>query len=334
MTQTNADVVRNSGSYGFQPVASLTVPDPGAHWRDINGLPMNMQYFYGSLRSADGDYWWPIRGFYTDRARFLHLSESKMGGDFTYATDGSNSYGGPVEHGERDGRWGVWTPDGEALMVVHDDKMEWNDGAELSITGDLVGPGLQFLVPDAEEGLGYTSRLFRARGTIKGVPVTGLVFHDSMHSPAGTDFIKSACISQLETAWVAFATEFEDGEIHAGHLIHGTEGFNVMIVHRTDGPALVAHDLVVEAELDGDPLDDAAFPTRISYTGGGETWVWEANDGGRCPLRHDLPKGHRWRQGWVHLAGETRSPKSTEALMETYNLRLVDTGALKSVASA
>jgi hypothetical protein len=102
-----------------------------------------------------------------------------------------------------------------------------------------------------------------------------------------------------------------------------------MIVHRTDGPPLIARDIDVVVELDGEPFDEKTFPTRVTYTGGGQTWVWEANEGGRCPIRHDLEKGHRWRQGWVHEAGETRKPVVTEALMETYNGRLLETGALK-----
>ena len=85
----------------------------------------------------------------------------------------------------------------------------------------------------------------------------------------------------------------------------------------------------MEAELDGEPDSESAYPVKLSYTGGGETWVWEANEGGRCPVRHDLPAGHRWRQGWVHHVDEKRRPKTTEALMETYNGRLVETGALR-----
>jgi len=318
-----------SGHFGFQAVATFIEPTASAHWSDVAGLEMNMQYFYGSVRSQAGDYWWPIRGFYTERARFLHLCESKIGGDFSYATDENSSYGGPVEHRHRDGRYEVVTPDGTALMAVDDCRMEWNDGSEVSMTGELVGPGLQFFNPDEDDPLLYTSRLFRAEGTIKGTPVTGLVFHDSMHSKPGRDFITGPVISKLETAWVAFATEFEDGEIHSGHLVHGTDGFNLMIVHRTDGPSLIARDIAVEAELDGEPMSDDAYPTRVSYTGGGETWVWEAVPGGRCPVRKDLPAGHRWRQGWAHHRDERRRPKTTEALMETSNGRLIDTGALR-----
>lgn len=323
------DHLNTSGHYGFQPVATFIEPAASAHWNDVAGIKMDMQYFYGSVRSEAGDYWWPIRGFYSDRARFLHLSESKIGGDFIYATDETSSYGGPVEHRHRDGRYEVVTPEGQTLMAVDDSRMAWNDGTELSMTGELVGPGLQFFTPDEDDPLGYTSRLFRATGTIKGIPVTGLVFHDSMHSKPGRQFMRGPVITKLEAAWVAFATEFEDGEVHSGHLVHGTEGFNLMIIHRTDGPSLIARDVVVEAELDGEPMSDDAFPAKVSYTGGGETWVWEAAPGGRCPLRKDLPAGHRWRQGWAHHVDEQRRPKTTEALMETYNGRLLDTGALR-----
>jgi len=150
-----------------------------------------------------------------------------------------------------------------------------------------------------------------------------------MYAKPGQHFLTGPLITKLEAAWVAFATEFEDGEVHAGHLIHGTEDFNLMVIHRTDGPSLVARDLEVEVELDGDTMAETTFPTKVTYTGGGETWVWEAAEGGRCPVRHDLPAGHRWRQGWAHHVDEKRRPKTTEALMETYNGRLIETGAVR-----
>ncbi len=324
--------VGTSGHFGFQPAAAVIQPTAAAHWDDIAGLSMDMQYFYGSVRSESGDYWWPIRGFYADHARYLHLSESKVGKDFTYATDESSSYGGPVEHRKNGSRYEVATPDGTALMAVDDSHMAWNDGTDLSMTGVLIGPALQFACVDEDDPFAYTSRLFKTTGTVKGVPVTGLVFHDSMHAKAGKHFLTGPLITRLEAAWVAFATEFEDGEIHAGHLIHGTEDFNLMIIHRTDGPSLIARDVDVNVELDGETMHESTFPTKVTYTGRGETWVWEAAEAGRCPVRKDLPAGHRWRQGWVHHVDEQRRPKTTEALMETYNERLVETGAVRTKA--
>ena len=162
MRNVVAQQLGTSGHYGFPMVGNLIEPAPEAHWDDVLGLTMNMEYFYGSVRSEAGDYWWPIRGCYTDRARFLHLCESKIGGDFTYATDETNSYGGPdrappLRRPLRSGE-----PDGEALMAVTETTMEWKDGADLHITGERVGAALQFHAVDEDDPLVYTSRLFKA----------------------------------------------------------------------------------------------------------------------------------------------------------------------------
>jgi hypothetical protein len=314
--------IRTHGRYGFQPVGGFIEPAAANHWTPIHGLPVAMEYAYGSLRAADGTYWWPIRGSYQEKARFLHLPESTPGTDFVYASEGDKAYTGPITHEERDGTWGVWLPDGTSLIATDGPTFHWNEGDALDIRGELVGDALQFYVPDANEPLVYTSRLFRGTGTIKGKPVTGLFFHDSMHMPEGMNFITSSYLTVLEAAWVAFATEFEDGNIHAGHLVWGTEGYAIMLVQRTDGPTLIARDLSVEVSFDD---NNPPFPSRVRYTGGGETWIWEAHpSGGRCPIRTDLPEGHRWIQGWVYREGETRKPVCTEALMETYNGRLAD----------
>lgn len=326
---TQPPPVRKFGQFGYAPVGAIIDPDPAPMWGDLHGIPMGMQYFYGSLRSPRSDYWWPIRGFYPDRARCLHLAEAKAGGDFSYATDHHTCYSGRVEHGFREGKWGVWRPDGTPLMLTWDDRMEWHDD-EVRLTGRLVGKGVQFFSPDPEVPSGYSSRLFRVSGTIKGTEVSGLVFHDSIHIGSGVDYIASPAIAVHELAWVGFATEYEDGTIHSGHLVHGTDEFNIMVIHRSDGPPLIARDLEVEVELDGDPLAESTYPVKVTYRGGGQTWIWEALEGGRCPVRHDLPDAHRWRQGWVHPEGETRRPKTTEALMETYNARLLKAGAVGS----
>ena len=196
MSHNTSSPVRRSGHYGYAPGGAIIDTDPAPLRGAVNGVPMGMQYFYGSVRSGAGDYWWPIRGFYPDKARFLHLSESTIGQDFTDAKDHSNSYSGPVEHGERGGKWGVWTPDGTPLMLTWDDKMEWHDGEEVSLAGDLVGKGLQFFSPDQDVPSSYSSRLFRVRGRIKGTQVSGLVFHDSIHIGEGVDYIASPYIAR------------------------------------------------------------------------------------------------------------------------------------------
>ncbi|MGH2794443.1 MAG: hypothetical protein ACRDKG_09060 [Actinomycetota bacterium] len=313
--------LRTHGRYGFQAVGGLVEPAAANHWVPAHGIPMAMEYAFGSLRAADGTYWWGVRGSYRDRARFLHLGESDPGQDFRFLVD-AEGYMGSVIHEERDGWWGVWLPDGSSLIATDGPIIRWTEPDILDVEGELIGDAIQLFAPDAQEPLVYTSRPFRVSGTVRGTPVTGLLFHDSMHMPDGQNFITSSYVSALEAAWVAFATEFEDGTIQSGHLVWGTQDFAILIVQRSDGPSIVLRDLSVEVTFDG---AEPEFPRAVRFTGGGETWLWEAfSAGGRLPVRKDLPDQHRWTQGWVHREGETRRPVSTEAMMETYNDRLAD----------
>jgi hypothetical protein len=310
--------VRPNGRFGFQPVGGMVEPDGHSQWDSILGLPMNMAYAYGTLRAGDGTYYWPIRGSYETQSRRMHLSEASTPVDFRWAAEGEAAEVGPVQSGTRDGWTGTWRADGSPILATNGPRFRWTESGFLDLTGDLVGPAMQFFMPDEKEPLLYTSRLFKGTGTIKGQDVSGLFFHDSMHMPADVDFIRSAYITDLQGAWVAFATEFEDGTIHAGHLVWGTDNFCIVIVHRTDGPPVIFRDFEVSARISDD------YPVEVRYAGpGGETWIWQAHPAGyRDPIRADLPEGHRRIQGWAFREGETRKPVRTEALMETYNGRL------------
>lgn len=310
--------VRPPGRFGFQAVGGMVEPDGHSQFGPILGLPMNMAYAYGTLRADDGTYYWPIRGAYESVSRRMHLSEASTPVDFVWAPEGEAAEVGPVTTENRDGWTGTWRADGSLIFATNGPQFHWTEPDFLDVRGELVGPAIQFYCPDAQEGLVYTSRLFRGTGTIKGRPVSGLFFHDSMHMPADVDFIRSAVITRLQGAWVAFATEFEDGHIHAGHLVWGTDGFVICIIHRTDGPPVIFRDFEMSARIEND------FPVEVRYAGpDGETWVWVAHpEGYRDPIRSDLPEGHRRIQGWCYREGETRKPVRTEALMETYNGRL------------
>jgi len=314
-----ASDVRQPGHFGFQPVGGLVTADGTSQWDPVSGIPMSMQYAYGTLRGVNSRrYFWPIRGSFRTEARRMHLSVADVGEDFSWASEGEEAYVGPVVHEERDGWMGTWIGD-DILYATNGPEFQWKEGDFLDVRGELVGDALQFLVPDEVESLVYTSRVFRAAGTVLGEDVTGLFFHDSMHMPENRNFIRSSYITDLQAAWVAFATEFEDGNIHAGHLVWGTQGFDLMIIERTDGPPIVAHDLEVDVVIEGD------YPVEVVYHGRDETWVWTAH--GACfrdPIRADLPEGHRRIQGWARRSDETRTPIMTEALMETYNGRLTN----------
>ena len=310
-----------SGEFGYQLVGGHVEYDPATYFEPALGIPPSMQYVYGSFRNAAGTYYWPIRGLYADRTRHLHLSEAKDGGDFTYAPEGETAYDGPVIK-QGGAAPGARSPDGRSLVIEASGRgLRFVEEGAIEVTAEAVGDASQFFAPDATCPLLYTSTVFRSTAaTIKGEEVEGIFFFDALHLPAGVNWVTSPYYGRLQAAWVAFATEFADGTIHAGHLVHGLEGFNILLTQRTDGAPLVSRHFTTEVTLEGDP----AFPARVRYTAedGDQTWVWTALDAARMPVREDLVPGHRWRQGVVTLESEARATLRTEALMETYNRRL------------
>jgi hypothetical protein len=314
--------VRRCGDFGYQLVGGFIEHDPSAGFHDIQGVPPSMSYLFGSLRSTDGDdYWWPIRGFLHGKARHLQFLESKSGGDFEWnhaETDGA--YMGDTVSGERDGRWGFWTPGGEPILSTTATEMHWHEpSGVLDVRATAHGPSMQFYCANPEEPLVYTSRLFKVdAATVKGSPCSGWFFHDVVSLREGQSWYGSPYLLAIQGAWVAFVTEMADGSVDAGHLVWGPEGFELMVVQRSDGTLLVDREVTIDYEM-----DDQDFPSRVSYCAStGETWVWHETGRARMPVRHEISPHHRWREGVVLRDGETREWRDSEALMETYNDRL------------
>lgn len=271
--------------HSYRPDGGLITTSPEPAFRDFYGLPVSMQYLYGSLRSDDGRYFWPIRGSYRDRARHLHLAAAgylagKDGAldqvdDFEFAVGTGEGYEGPVDWDHRGGRWGVYRSDGAPIIETDNHGVWWHEGSRLRARGAIDGPGLQFRVSNPQWPFVYSSRLFRVSdAVIDGVQVSGWIFHDTLHLPAGEHFLTSPYQRGLQAAWVAFVTEFEDGAVHCGHLVYGLNGFSILIVHRSDGPPVISNDVKIEAEL-----GDHDFCRKVTYRAGGETWVWDAYPG-------------------------------------------------------
>jgi hypothetical protein len=134
------------------------------------------------------------------------------------------------------------------------------------------------------------------------------------------NWVTSPYYADLQAAWVGFITELDDGHLAFGHLVHGVEGFNVLLAQRTDGDPTVSRSFTTEVTLEG----EEEFPLAVRYVDhdSDQVWRWDALPVSRMPVRKDLVEGHRWRQGAVTLEGDPRAVVRSEGLMETYNTRL------------
>lgn len=176
----------------YRPVSAMTTADADPAFIDVFGLPAAMQYFFGSLRSADGRYFWPIRGSYRDRARHLHLSEGKFTGptdmptavsDFTFAVEAAGAHERAASWvSTAPGSWAINRTDGRPPLVATDNtSLTWIEDDKLALHGMQRGVGVQFRVPNTEWPFMYSSRLFEVdSGQIDGCAVKGWVFHDTL----------------------------------------------------------------------------------------------------------------------------------------------------------
>lgn len=307
------------GSFGSQPVAGFVNYDPqgAASGRMYMGLPINAQYLYGSFRTVDGSHYHaPIRHFHNDVSISLFLYTSETGKDFEYLRQSKEAHRGIVDTGEREGRWGNWRPEPDPRWEFTSDgkTARWVDRGFIDVTAEAVGQALQFAIPDADEPLVYTSQCFRnTGGTVLGKPVEGLWFHDYLHLAPGKGWSTAKYLLDLEVVWVAFATEFEDGTFHHGHLIHGHDNFSLAVIWRSDGEPIVRKGIEVEIDLASDGFQNSV----VFHLGGDEVWEWEPFEGARMP-RSPLAAGPHWREGVVKRRGETRRWKLADAWMETY----------------
>jgi hypothetical protein len=327
--------VRPYGAFGHQLIGSLVEYDPVGPFtgRQALGLPIGAQYLFGSFRSLDcTKYFAPVRHFHTDAALSLFVYSSNVGEDFTYERGSSKAHRGIIDMGQRDdGRWGWWRPEPEprSFYLTDGATAHWYERGLIDITAEIREPMFQLAAPDSTTPLHYSSVALRVLegSTIMGVEVGGYLFQEHGHLPFGRGWTGGAPFKELEGTWVAFVTEFADGNVHSGHLIVGRDNFSLAIIHRTDGPSYIASDIGVEYELDAD-----GYAVRMRYEPApGDVWEFSRVGGARLP-KSPLPGGPCWVEGVLQQAGETRQWVHADAWMETYPDRLVDLVRAKPLA--
>lgn len=305
----------------LRPDVSLGRSDLVSQWQDVRGVPVSMHYVTGYLTSLDGSRtWMAMRSTMGGKARKLTLFELEEDGGFGDPPARDDAYGGPVESGCRDGVWGEWRPNGSALIETTETTIGWHEDDLLDVRGRLLGEPPRMFVPHHEAPFGYSLRWFAVEGTVGGVEVTGTACLDVVHLPHGVSLMVTPYLTVGQIAWTEFCTEYDDGTFDCGALLYGREGFCAMLILAGDGRVLTTTEVSAQFASDG---RDPEFPATVRYSGGGEEWVVEAApDGGRWPLRTDLPDGHRIVRIVAKRVGDTRRVVRACGFVEGYMERM------------
>ncbi|SHN40143.1 hypothetical protein [Cryptosporangium aurantiacum] len=316
-------VTRSVGSFGFQPVVGLAAPDPERAIRNettVMGLPLVGHYLYGAFVTEDGYRAAPQRHIRDEVAVSLFYYEAdKPDAVLAHRGSANRAHRGICEVGrDADGRYGWWHPEPDPRFVFVEDttSARWRDRGFVEAEGTLIGEVMQYAIPDAEEPLVYTSRVYRCpEAVVDGRPARGYFFHDEVYLRQGHSWVASRYLHGLESAWTAFVTEFEDGAVHAGHLIWSNENFRLALIQRTDGPPVLQTAIPGEVELD----DQGYYAHARHDLGDDGVWVWRPihPDGGRMPPS-PFEDGPRWREGLVTLEDEKRAVVVNNAWSESY----------------
>jgi hypothetical protein len=227
------------GDFHYQAVVDAYEPKlADLHPADLrHGLALQVQYFYGGLRDADGVTWAVERKFVGAMTGGLWLMNDATGdlnlhkGAFDGARGESlrtiepsrRRWSNHLMHAMAE-RFGVA---GQPLdLSIDDGGINWSEGDLLSISGTLQGPGFQFYMPARDEPLFYTTQIYWVTGTIAGKPAEGFIGLDHGYFRPGVEWKEYRYFEELELSWEVFGNKFVDGTVDYGVIVKGRQGWS------------------------------------------------------------------------------------------------------------
>ncbi len=202
----------------------------------------------------------------------------------------------------------------EPLRIVHTaDRLEWDEGELMSVSGPLVGAATQWFTPGPDGGMFFTGHPHRVSGTCLGKAVEGFAFNDQMYLPIGDHYGSSAFFQKVHVAFVMWGTEYEDGTVEAGQIGLGHGKFAFAVFSNAHGPFVETTNVSATLER-----DDDGYPTYMLFDVAGEPWEWVSAE--YSALRQFGPE-YRGAEGLMRRVGEQRKPRVWMGYMESFKSR-------------
>lgn len=280
------------GDFDFQTVvdayeAKLSDLQPH-HQR--HGLSLQVQYFYGGLRDADGVMWALERKFIGPMTGGLWLMNDSSGDLNLHPGAFTSSRGESIRTIEPSRR--VWRNHlmhtmsekfgvaSEPLeLEIDDDGIKWSEGSLLDLSGPVQGPGFQFYAPARDEPLFYTTQVYWVTGTIGGKPAEGFIGLDHGYWTHGLEWKEYRFFGDLEISWEVFGNKFSDGAVEYGVIVKGRRGWSGAATFE-DGKLIAKTDRLA-ANYD---LDDEGFINAAKFDIDGQGYTFTGSQTGK--MRH------------------------------------------------
>jgi hypothetical protein len=284
------------GSFGGKAIvgphqaSAAAMIDP----RPIFGLPRERTFFYGNLRDAEGNLYEIVRAIAAPGVGGFDglLVQSSIGKDGLHimpqlTAGGVKSTGSTAD---LEGGNAVWTSAPDAVgkpfrmaMSADGNNSRWFEKDLMDLTGTLLGPGLQWHIPDPAGSELYVSQIFEMKGVLLGKPVRGMMGFDQSYLPQGMLMYGGEDPlfrkDMHHRAWFTWATRYTDGSFDAGHFVLGTDriGFALLTNERSE--------LTLATEVSGTVklVASGIWPERIDLKVNGVAWEFLPDPKGRMP---------------------------------------------------
>jgi len=289
--------------------------------RTYFGLPRERTFFYGNLRDADGNLYEVVRGVAGTGFGGLNtlFVQSSVGKDTLHVLPmlgaaAATSEGSVVALEGSDAVWrsapGAKGKPFRFSMSADGSKASWFEQDVLDVNGTLMGPGLQWHVPDPDGSEFYVSQIYEMRGTILGKPVRGILALDQSYLPQGVLMYSGQDPlfrpDSHHRCWYTWATRYTDGSFDAGHFVLGTDRIGFALLTNDKGKLTLSTDISGTVHL----MAKDIWPERIELTADGTAWEFVPDPKGRMPdlLGGNIQSVTPQNEGLWRRVGEKRTP--------------------------
>jgi hypothetical protein len=311
------------GSFGGKAVIGAHQSSAAAmvDERTYFGLPRERTFFYGNLRDADGNLYEIVRGIAGEGFGGLDtlFVQSSAGKETLHVLPaiGAAAAASKGARGRLEDDQAVWSSPAEAqgkpfriTMNGDGSRTTWFEQDVLDVRGTLMGPGLQWHVPDRDGSEFYVSQIYDMAGTLMGKPVRGVLALDQSYLPQGMLMYSGQDplfrSDQHHRCWYTWATRYTDGSYDSGHFVLGTERVGFALLTNDRGETTLATDLTGTVKL----VPGDIWPEGITLDVGGVKWEFIPDPKGRMPdlLNGNIQAVTPQNEGLWRRVGERRKP--------------------------
>ena len=221
---------------------------------------------------------------------------------------------------------GLWGGASEFKVDVSlGDEVRWEDSGKLALQGRRIGPGAMTYVPSRRgrygTGVCHTGVFYEAGGTVLGEPVQGIFIVEQIFTEPGEVLSDSSIRRRFAGGWNGFATVFEDGSSHLGHIAYGAGPFRFANIME-DGRHIAQEIVHIDTETDADGLGRRAVYTLAN----GEQWEFVRTTTLMDMLEHARAMGSaaQVHKGYLQRVGETRPRRNWYSIQEWVPQRMVN----------